>query len=200
MKKNFRKITALILVLILVVCISACGGQKKEIEETVLNLIAALKSGDMEEAGKFIDSGDLTFSGIDSLDGGDQVLDSVFKALDCEIISSEKKGSNEAAVNAKITTLNLTAVLGQSTMKVLQEFAMGEIGEDDIDRRTEEIFKEAISGKDLETATTEVVILVKKTESGWRVVADKNFQNAISGGFLGAVNNAQSALFKTEGE
>lgn len=198
MKKNFRKITAFILVMVLAACISACNGEKREIEETVLNLVAALKSGDMDAAGKFIDSGGLTFSGIDTLDGGDQVLDSVFGALECEIISSEKKGSNEAAVKAKITTLNLTAVLGQSTMKVLQEFAMGEIEEADIDRRTEELFKEAISGKDLETATTEASILVKKTEDGWRVVVDKTFQNAISGGFLGAVNNAQSALFKTE--
>ncbi len=198
MKKNFRKTTAFILVLVLVLCISACGGNKQEIEEAVLNLVAALKSGDMDAAGKFIHSGELKFSGVDSLDGGDQVLDSVFGALECEIVSSGKKGSSEATVNAKITTLDLTAVLGRSTMKVLQEFAMGEIGEDDIDRRTEEIFKEAISGKDLETATTEVVILVKNTESGWKVVMDKDFQNAISGGFLGAVNNAQSALFKTE--
>ncbi len=198
MKKHFRKITALILVPVLAVCISACGGNKQEIEEAVLNLVAALKSGDMDTAGKFIDSGELKFSGIDSLDGGDQVLDSVFGALECEVISSEKKGSSEATVNAKITTINLTAVLGQSTMKVLQEFAMGEIEEADIDRRTEEIFKEAIAGENLETVTTETVILVKKTEDGWRVVVDKDFQNAISGGFLGAVNNAQSALFKTE--
>ena len=198
MKKYFRKITALILVPVLAVCISACGGQKKEIEEAVLNLVAALKSGDMDAAGKFIDSEGLTFSGIDSLDGGDQVLDSVFGALECEIVSSEKNGSNEATVKAKITTLDLTSVLGQSTMKVLQEFAMGEIKEADIDKRTEEVFKEAISGKNLETATTEAVVLVKKTGDGWKVVIDKAFQNAISGGFLGAVNNAQSALFKTE--
>ncbi len=198
MKEHFRKTMAFILILVLAICISACAGQKKEIEEAVLNLVAALKSGDMDTAGKFIDAGELKFSGIDSLDGGDQVLDSVFEALECEIVSSEKKSVNEATVKAKITTLNLTAVLGQSTMKVLQEFAMGEIGEDDIDRRTEEIFKEFINSKDLETATTEVSILVKNAENGWRVVVDKDFQNAISGGFLGAVNNAQSALFKTE--
>ena len=200
MKRNLIKKIALILVLVLAMCLSACGGQKKEIEEAVTGLMTALKAGDMQKAGTFIDAGGLEISDIDSLDGGDQVLEAVFSQLECKVLSSEKKGSDEAVVTAEITTLDLTAILGQSTMTVLQEFAMGEIQEEDIDRRTEEIFKEAIEKDNLATVTNETQILLKKTNAGWKVVADKTFQNAISGGFLGAVNDAQSALFKTAEE
>jgi len=197
MKNFLMKGAVFILAVSCCLSLSACGGQKQEIESTFTGLMEALRAVDLEKAGDFIDTGELNVSETVGVGGGDQVLEAVFSQLDYEIISTEITDGDAALVTAEITTIDLTAILGQSTMTVLQELAMGQITEEDIDARTEEIFKEAIKTDNLQTASNQAQITLKKTDNGWKVVANQELQNAISGGFLGAVNNAQSALFNS---
>ena len=192
MRGILGKLIICTLVLAMILAFTACGSKNKP-EDAVIGLVDALKNMDMEKTEEYINSGSLTSVNVEDLPDGDMVIEAAFTNLSLEIVDVQKEGDS-AVVKSKISTLDLEAVMGQCTTMVMQELFTGKITEEQSDGRVEELFKETISKEGLPQNTTEVDVSVKRTDGKWRVISDDNFQNAISGGFLGAVANAKGSM------
>ncbi len=196
MKSILKKFVPFILIFALALSFTACDDNNKP-EVAVTNLIAALKEMDMEKAQQYISTSSLTTVTVDNLADGDMVIEAAFSNLSVDIIDVQKNG-NTAVVKAKMSTIDLEAIMGECTQIVMREMMTGVITDEQIDARLDEVFKETLAKEGNPVFTQEVNINTIKVEGSWKVVSDDNFQNAISGGFLGAVANAQSDMFAAE--
>ncbi len=196
MRSIFKKLIPFVLIFALALTFTACGDKNKP-EDAVNNLIAALKEMDMEKAQQYINTSSLTTVTVDDLVDGDMVIEAAFSNLSVEIIDVQKNGDT-AIVKAKMSTIDLEAIMGECTQIVMREMMTGVITEEQTDARLDEVFKEALAKEGNPMFTQEVDINTIKLDGSWKVVSDDNFQNAISGGFLGAVANAQSDMFAAE--
>lgn len=167
---------------------------QKAAQEAFENLVNAIKSVDMEAAGKYVDTGSLTDVSVDGLEGGDAVIEAVFSKLESEIVGTAYNPDGTVTVIANLTTIDLTGVLGQCTVLVMNELSSGKITDEQLDARTEEIFREEMMKEGLPTVTNQVSTTVKKADDGWKVEMNDTFQNAISGGFLGSIMKAKQSM------
>lgn len=218
MKKRLVKFLAMAVVAVMMLSLSGCGGNNgasenadnggdvRNAETTQLTadelkaaqsaydgLIEAIKAVDMELAGKYIDTGNLMNVNVDDLEGGDAIIEAVFSKLESETVACVQSGPDEVGIIANLTTIDLTGVLGYCTQLFMAEVAEGKVTEEEYDSRIEEIYKEEIVKDGLPTVTNQVDVKVKLIDGVWKVELNDGFQNAISGGFIGSIKEAQGA-------
>jgi len=199
MKSVVVKLFSVVLVLAAMLSFAGCESTpppEEEAKAVFSGLIDSIRKVDMEGAGKYIDTGTLTNVTVDDLEGGDEVIEAVFSRLSAEIVSSTVVNDGEVNITAALTTIDLTGVLGQCTQTVMNEIMTGKLSEDKLETRTEEIFKQEIAKDGLPTVANQVTVKVKNTDDGWKVEMNPEFQNAISGGFLGQVEKARQSMLK----
>ena len=166
----------------------------KAAQEAFNNLLSAIKNIDMETAGKYLDTGTLTDVNVDSVEGGDEVTEAVFSNLESEIVTGAANPDGSVTIIADLTTIDLTGVLGQCTVLVMNELSEKELSDEQLDARIEEVFREEVKKEGLPKVTNQVDVKVKKTEAGWKVEMNDAFQNAISGGFLSSLAKATQSM------
>ena len=215
MKKGFLKLVSVAVLAVLVMSLAGCGGatdskvtpsagggsavtplteaEVKAAQTTYDSLIDAIVAVDTDLAGKYIDTGSLMSVSVDDLEGGDVIIESVFSKLSSETVSCVQSGHGEVEITSNLTTIDLTGVLGYCTQIYKEELEAGKISDENSDARIEEIFKEEIVKEDLPTVTSQVKVKVKLVGNEWKVQLNDEFQNAISGNFIGSVKEAQGA-------
>lgn len=195
MKKSIKTIIAVSLVFAIILSLTGCGEIKKA-ENTVNNMFAALKEGNLEAAQKYVDVDDFTGGDDgDSLTENNEImLKAVFGGLEHKILSSEQIDGDTVTVKTEITATNMKTVMEEFIMDALSyafaaAFTTPEPTEEEVNQKMEELFMAAATKPDLETVTSTVDIRVVRTEGNvWKIDADETFANAISGGLYEALD------------
>lgn len=197
MKRAIKIIAAVLAALTLTMCLSACGSAKTP-EAAVEGLFDALKDQNMVEAAKYVDleSIENLISDKSKLDDAQMFLKEIGKKLEYEIISSEEVDENTAKVKAKVTSIDMAAVMKNYITKGMQYsissvFGSGVATDEENEKYMEELFMECMSDESVGTVTNEIDITVQKQDGNWKVNADNTFNDALLGGIT---NTAESIV------
>ena len=198
-----KKFISIMLVLLMVFSMSACGGASGSNDEgpspteVMDSFLKALKAGDLETAAQYYDGN------IDKInfmeDGDDPIFSDVMddlteKMLDFDYtLSNETVKKNDATVDVEFTTYDLGNVMNELLMAVMSDSsALALMGADqgELEAVIAEIvktkFDEVIKSVNKDTTVTVTVNMVKK-KGKWLIkdLADTDdFMNALSGGIL----------------
>ena len=191
-----KKITAIALVLVMVLSLASCGETGKA-EEAVTNLFEAFKAGDFEKKNDYL------LKDSDEADDEDEMFNHVFTKVDYTIVSSKKVSNDEVHVTAEITAPDMKIAVGEFFEKALEfafanAFSENPLSEEDTEKEMERLFIEATDREDLGTVTNEIVIKVLKTEDGWKVKADDDFADAVTGGMMTALSEMEQSMMEVE--
>lgn len=182
-----RFLSVLLSAMLVLGLMTGCGDKaENDAQAAFEKLMTAIRELDMEEAGKYIDTGSLSQVSVDDLDGADEVIESVFSKLEWEVVSCEASGDDEAVLAVKLTTVDLTAVL-ERCMKIVEN-------NDGSEMNIFEVFGTEIAKSDLPMVTNEINITMKCFEDGWKVEMNDEFRNAVSAGFLGQIEKAKQSM------
>lgn len=173
--KNKIKIMSILLIGVIFV-ISGCSSGPKP-EETVENCLKSIQEGSFKDTYKYIigENGE-KIEESDCTDTNDPVL----KKLKYEILESSVDG-DDAIVKAKISVPDAKYMYTKRFEIMLELNSRDTVAtEEEVDEKLEKI----LESEDLEYATNEIDIGLKKQDDKWMIVGNNEFLNAVSGNFL----------------
>lgn len=202
--RKYSKVLCLILVAVMVVaCLAACGGVSPEklAEQAVSTCIDALKMGDLETAANYLVDADIIEAGDDGEDSAmnESMTKIVFGKLNYKILSSTKVDDSTVTVKVEISNVDMKPVFTEFFTQALQyafanAFADPQPTEEETNQKMEEIFNSCISKEDLTTVTEEVDVKVVKDGDGWIIEGDDTLANALLGGLLNVVEELEDSF------
>ena len=194
-----KKSTAMILVILMIAVLAACGGASASSPTNAADtFLKAVKAQDTETVSK-VYSG--TFEGLvgEFESGGDEEYDALIeeelipKLLDYDYeVSNEQIDEDTATVDVALTTYDLGGAYSDFVEELFQaliSMQTTDLTEDDITEAGLSIFKDKLEGLTEKTYEAKVTISLTNTEEGWKVDSlddDTTFINALSGGLLTA--------------
>lgn len=196
-----KKIIALVLSLVMILSLAGCGEAGKA-EAAVKNLFEAFKSGNFEEAEKYLEK---DAEGGEALGESDDMFNHVFTKIDYTIVSSEKLDGEAVNVTAAVTAPDMKVAVEAFFAKALEfafenAFSEAPLSDEETEAEMERLFIEATEKEDLGTVTNEVVIRVVKTDEGWKVKSDDYFADAITGGMMSALKDMEESMLEDASE
>jgi hypothetical protein len=195
LKEMLKKVTLLLLCLILSFAMIGCSGPKPE--ESVKGYFDALKKQDIQAAQTLMQNGSEDIS-TDAQQ--ENILKLIFSKLSYEIVSSTVD-QNTAVVKVKVTAPDLATVTGNMFNELLgQLLNLAFSGVEDIEAKSaqlsEEYLTKALTDPKVLLVTSEVDInLVKDSNTKkWLIVSDEKLADAITGNFITAMKNLSGSV------
>ncbi|MBQ8541436.1 MAG: DUF4878 domain-containing protein [Clostridia bacterium] len=191
-----KKILALVLALAMTLSLAGCGAVGKA-EATVKNFFEACKAGNLEDAQKY-----LVIEEEAETEDNAEVYDMaalVLEKLDYSLVSSEQIDENTVTVTASVTAPDMKVAVGEFFQQALafafsNAFSEAPLSDEEAQAEMMNMFIEAMSKEDLGLVTNEAAISVVKTEEGWKIDADEDFADAVTGGMLSALEELSSSF------
>lgn len=202
-----KKILSIVISITLLLSLCACKEVEKA-ETTVNNYFAAMTNKDKTALQKYVVSEDENNTSEDenseaqdpeALDEYSEDFWNAFSKVTYEIKSSERDAEDKKKVNVSldVTSVDL-ASLYQSALNAALENAFANIfsSEANIDISDEayDRFAKSISDGDVPMTTTSVIFSVIKTDDGWKIEANDEFYDAITGGFVSYINSIGNSV------
>lgn len=200
MKKSLKIILIIILAIIVVAAI-ICGGyfltiklQENSALKTVDSMFTALKTGNEEEMKQYINMKDLENEetendkeeSSDSIMDDEEMLKVVVQNLNYEVVSTETK-INKCTVKLNVSNKDFKTVFQNYISQVFTlafSSAFGGMTEEEMDAKLEQYFLDQYNSEDLETATNEITLNMKKENGKWSIDYNKDeLLNAIMPGY-----------------
>lgn len=194
--KVLKKLAVMIVSLAFFASLCGCN-EVKDAESALNSAITALQAGDYEKASGYINGGEVLDSNgmLNNLENGEELVKALFARLSCKINSSEKIDNDNVKINADITAINTSNAFNNTVSQIFSlAFSGKNMSEEEMDSKMIEIFTENLSSEDAETVTNTVDINMIKTDEGWKVDANEEVQDAITGGLVSAAENLGSSL------
>lgn len=186
-----KKIIATLLMMVLMVSLTACGGGESA-EKATINTIEAVKTYNKDALSKYLDYNDLVDvneSGSDTAEEeGADYIKNIFKNIDYKITSSKENGDT-AVVSAEITNIDMSNVFSlyiQEAMSIAMSQAFSEEAqsEEDMEEQMNQLLVNLIEENKTTTVTNNVDINLTKVDKQWKVEVDENLQNALMGNLM----------------
>lgn len=203
MKKAVKSIICIMLAAFFVCSLTGCG-ETEAAEKAVNEMFAAFKSGNIEDAKKYVNLEDIKTSNAENYNTNDNInmiFKGIFSRLDYKVISSEKLDKNTVKVTAEISAVDMKPVMvdffKQIVSQALQNALNGtSFNEEEMKKKMEEIFLNEVDKEGRPTVSKSIDIVVEKTEDGWKIKPNEIFSDAVAvtGGFVKAAEEAANAL------
>lgn len=200
--KILKKITAIIMVLVMSLSLSGCNEEKKA-EEALNQTMSALQKGDFLKAGGYIaDTSALTGNAaFDTYKDNNDFTGAIFSKLTYSVNSVEKTDSSNVKINATVSNVNMGNVISNAigeifTLALSNAFAPEEeqMSDEQMQNKMAELIAEGINAEDAEIVSKTVDVNVIKTDDGWKIDADEEVVDAVTGGLLTVAENMENSL------
>ena len=188
-----KKVLAILMVLLLVFGLVACGGESPE--QAVKNTFDAIKQNDSETASKYIDYDDLLKAGETNEEDDaetDEMVKLILGHFDYKIISSSQEG-DEATVQAEITNIDMKTIMGDFVSEALV-LAFSGLDEETMEAQMKDKFSDLINREDNQTLTKTVEIKLAKSGSSWKIDMSDETADAIFGGMLSVAEDLNASF------
>ncbi|MBQ9562193.1 MAG: hypothetical protein IJU99_01960 [Lachnospiraceae bacterium] len=174
MKIGFRRVCAILLAVILVLPLSACGAKGPGPDEAVKEFCEAMKAFDLEKLSKGMGKeGENPIEAFSSEDDMDQMLLEQMKTWAAEIeykIGKPEIDKDKAKVPVEFQALDagpvITATMSEFILKIFS-LAMSGGSEDEMAAALKTILSEKVAGTTLSKVTTNAEFTLEKGEEGW---------------------------------
>lgn len=186
------KIIAILLVSLLI--LTSCSKAKPD--DTVSSFFNKLITGDYEAAYAFVE-GDIE-NALDLDKTSERAAELIFSKVSFNIKSSSVNG-NTAIVSTEIVAPNLPVIIGQVMSSALPMAFASAFSEDAnstqeaINQFVEETLINLLSDPNVSMTTTTIDIQLQKGETGWKIIANDDLANAITGGAVKAFEKFNQA-------
>lgn len=202
--KNVKKLTGFILSILMLVSLSACGGQSPD--KAVSEYLDALKTYDAETLKNYedvLDSVDKNLSSFldekdkDKVDKESQeIAKKILSNLSYEIVST-KDNRDTATVKVKITNKDFGS--GMKTFFTdMFAYALSHLdaSEDEMNKYVEKKLNTMIDDavKSSTTVTNEVTVTLNKKDDKWVIKQNDKLSNAILGNLLDSLNDLSDSF------
>ncbi len=196
-KKTGRLIAA---ALILAFVFTACGRGETP-EQAVTNALNAVKNYEKETARKYFSSDELFSSNSqsDELIKDEENIKLIFSKLDFKVLSSTKE-KDTATVKTEITNIDMTEIIGEYFRQAMalasgNAFAGANAkSQEEIDKEAEQLLIDLLKKEDNKKVTFTIDIKLTKHENSWKIDANEEFQNAITGNLYNTIKNMESSF------
>lgn len=190
-----KKVMVMILTLAFLTALCGCN-EVKDAEGALNSAIAALQSGDYAKASGYINGSEILDNNemLKNAENTESLIKAMFSNLSCSINSSEKTDNSNVKINADITNVNTANAFKDTITQAFSLALSGEVSQDEMESKILEIFAQNLSGEDVETVTSTIDINMVKTDEGWKVDANEELQDAITGGLVSASKNLGNSL------
>lgn len=190
---NNKRLSAIILALLMCLLLAACGGAKgpkagESAEKAVRNYLEAVKKKDLKTASQYLEGSDTLSESSEDYSEMPELADKLF-GFDYKIISSDEQDGH-AIVRVQVTTYDFGTFFG-SLLKDAFAAAFPSMINGGEEADMDAIMNEAISNnmyllksKDI---TTEAEIELNKHENGWKIKNTTSIANAVFGGTLNSL-------------
>lgn len=188
--KKAEKVLALLLAIILVFCLTACGGGQETAEKAAANMLEAIKKADQETASRYIDYGVLSGMGDSAQSGSEseELVKMIFGSMEYNILSSEENG-DEADIKAEITNVDMSAAIQDIFTELIALALSGEeLNEEEMSEKMMEVLKSKLSDEATARVTNEVTIHMTRTDGQWKADTEETLLDALTGGMLSMEN------------
>lgn len=197
MIKMKKALSLLLACLMITLCFSGCSGKTSMSEENMTDAantaIAALKSFDTQTLEKYVESSTLSvilnYAGRHSQ--FTELGQAMFENLSCEIVSVNK---SEKSITLSVINKDLSAAASSFTKSLTAQYSTMELLSNLNDSDWLDINLAAltagIGASPMMSEAQEITLSVKKGEENLVLVFDKEAENAVSGGALGAIKSA----------
>lgn len=192
-----KALSLLLACLMITLCFSGCSGKTSMSEENMTDAantaIAALKSFDTQTLEKYVESSTLSvilnYAGRHSQ--FTELGQAMFENLSCEIVSVNK---SEKSITLSVINKDLSAAASSFTKSLTAQYSTMELLSNLNDSDWLDINLAAltagIGASPMMSEAQEITLSVKKGEENLVLVFDKEAENAVSGGALGAIKSA----------
>lgn len=200
---KFKKFFAALVAVLMSFSFAACSATKVESPETVVkNYLDGLAKADFETVDKYSNSS--IYNALIEAEKEDGAVPEEDSEMDKEFIkamlgnlqytiNSSTEDGDTATVNATIKNINMSDVMS-NMIGQLFALAFSGISEEEMEAKTEELLLSSINENKDNLLEKEVSINLEKTEEGWIIVMDDDFQDAITGGLFSYSENLQESF------
>jgi hypothetical protein len=189
-----KKIMSILLVLLLVFGLTACGGESPE--QAVSNALSAVKEMNMKTASKYLDYNKLMNEGESSEESdnvnSDVMMKLILKKFDYKVISSSTD-ANSATVKVEITNTDMSKIIADFFPEMFG-LAFSGLSKEQLDDKYLEIFTNLMNRPDNKIITKTVEIKLTKNDKSWEVGMSDELADAIYGGMLTAADNMNNSF------
>lgn len=196
MKKNIKRIIAVILLAAIATVTAGCGEIAKA-EAAIDGMFGALIALDFEKANEFVDVDKLGAETEGDSTDTKMFMRHLFDRLQYEIVASKKVDGENVDVTVKITAVDMKPVLAEYLAEALKysfsvAFKDPQPTDEEMAEKMEDIFMKSATKDDLKTVTNEIVVRVTKTDGQWKVESGEALADALLGGLSAAGKELQA--------
>lgn len=187
-----KKIGILLLVIVMSM-LSACGGEKPD--TAVTNGLNAVKALDTKTMQAYFDAeGMESFeeNNVSESNDQDETLKKLLSKMEYSITETKEDG-DKAVVTADITAVDMKLLMGEYMQDMLG-LAFSGISEDEMEIKAEEMMVDLFSREDNATITTTVDFQLKKADDSWKIQLSDELLDAILGGLISYGNQLNDAF------
>lgn len=198
-----KRITALLLAVLLLLGVAGCGSVEAATPEASVNgFFQAMQKGNLDKAEEYLTEDDAISDAVEDtpyLPEAETILKAVCGKIEFKILSTKTQDDGSVKVTISLTTVEMLPLLKDYAEDVLHytvDYAFKEEKPSNLEvaKRLGEMFRAAASEPELKTHTVELNVIVTETEDGWQIRADNEFVDAVLGGLMDAWNIASQAL------
>lgn len=190
LKKTFGFLTTLVLLFAFVGC---SGGESPE--TAVSNYLTAFQTLDLETIAKYTsDSTGTTDTADDAISDleNDETGMAFVENMTFEVLSSTQE-DDTATVKVSITNVDMANAMGKAITEIFS-LAFSGLSEEEMEQRSTEILRSAITDNKDVTLTKEVDISLVRGENNWLIVPNDDLIDAITGGLISYSKNINEAF------
>lgn len=186
-----KKILALCCMLALLAGL-LCGCGTKGAEDALIQYLEAVAALDYDGANALVMVDSSNEGKVDPVLTKSAFNDALLSSLSYDIWDSEKKSGEQVVFTVMLHQISMkqvySDVIPQYSTYILEQSKEGkDPSQEEIEALLEEYMLTAVEKNKTVKTTTTVSIEMRKTDGGWRVVADKALLNGIFGGLVEAM-------------
>lgn len=195
--KITKKLVLVSLSVFMLFLLSGCNEEKKA-EAALNSVVTALQSGDFETAGKYIKSSENLSDNefFEKTVNTEEAGKAMFSKMSCVVNSVEKTDNSNVVINADIKNVDMKGIISNSISELFSlAFSNAlaseeeQMSDEDMQKKMMELIVNGINADDASIVSKNIDLKVVKTDDGWKVNADENVADAVTGGLVSTVKS-----------